>query len=307
MKIFYALLAFGLSCSVGQAQLVIDLSVEVTKGTDDVYTYLYTLENSDFSFQGINTFFLDTAMGAEVESIEGPRGWGGFHDPNERLQQAVFITGLSGDGLFCGQTDMFDLNPGATATFEIRSTWAPEPKAYEIAKTIEHPDFGCDFDGESVKGMISSPSLPPIPDPESSCDFDGDGDCDLVDINNLTFNISVGTNNEVYELTGDDMVDLNDLTEFLSLVNRSRGDADLNGTVEFADFLTLSGNFGNDEQVWSNGDFDADGMVAFSDFLILSGNFGQGEVATAVVPEPSTVAVSPFACLGLLGLRKRRS
>ena len=41
------------------------------------------------------------------------------------------------------------------------------------------------------------------------------------------------------------------------------GDSDCNGTVEFADFLVLSDNFGTDEAGWHQGDFDGDGTVAF--------------------------------------------
>lgn len=51
------------------------------------------------------------------------------------------------------------------------------------------------------------------------------------------------------------------------------GDTDENGIVNFADFLTLSDNFGQPGG-WADGDFDGDGFVGFSDFLILSTNFG---------------------------------
>lgn len=53
---------------------------------------------------------------------------------------------------------------------------------------------------------------------------------------------------------------------------RLPGDADLNGSVEFTDFLLLAKNFGQ-HGVWGDGDFDGNGVVGFSDFLILSQNF----------------------------------
>lgn len=53
-----------------------------------------------------------------------------------------------------------------------------------------------------------------------------------------------------------------------------RGDIDLDGDVDFADFFALSANFGATDAVWSDGDLDGDGTVAFADFLILSQNFG---------------------------------
>lgn len=61
------------------------------------------------------------------------------------------------------------------------------------------------------------------------------------------------------------------------------GDIDGNGKVEFADFLILSGNFGNEVDPGTNGDIDGNGKVEFADFLVLSGNFGKsiGEAAPA--------------------------
>ena len=56
--------------------------------------------------------------------------------------------------------------------------------------------------------------------------------------------------------------------------NRLAGDANDDGNVEFADFLTLSGNFGERTPEWEEGDFDGNGTVDFADFLILSFNFG---------------------------------
>lgn len=50
------------------------------------------------------------------------------------------------------------------------------------------------------------------------------------------------------------------------------GDIDRSGTVDFADFLVLSKNFGT---AGPEGDIDCDGEVDFADFLILSGNFGK--------------------------------
>ena len=52
------------------------------------------------------------------------------------------------------------------------------------------------------------------------------------------------------------------------------GDWDLNGKVDFADFLTLSANFGTDRKAWTDGDANGDGHVEFSDFLQLAQYFG---------------------------------
>lgn len=81
-----------------------------------------------------------------------------------------------------------------------------------------------------------------------------------------------------------------------ALVEALFGDADLNGTVEFADFLALSANFGRSGG-WSDGNFDYSETVDFGDFLALSANFGQtsnkvfGVVGAINVPEPTGGAV----------------
>lgn len=81
------------------------------------------------------------------------------------------------------------------------------------------------------------------------------------------------------------------------------GDLDGSGDVAFADFLTLSANFGAENVSYAEGDIDCDGTVAFADFLTLSANFGEGNVAA--VPEPSSFLIAVVGLLGLGGLRKR--
>lgn len=54
------------------------------------------------------------------------------------------------------------------------------------------------------------------------------------------------------------------------------GDTNGDRKVDFADFLTLSANFGNEvDEAFADGDFDNDDVVTFADFLVLSGNFGK--------------------------------
>ena len=86
------------------------------------------------------------------------------------------------------------------------------------------------------------------------------------------------------------------------------GDLDGNGLVEFDDFLTLSGNFGLDNDAapaYTSGNIDMQGGVDFDDFLTLSGNFGQ-TAATAAVPEPATGLLLAIAGLVTVSFRKRR-
>ena len=68
------------------------------------------------------------------------------------------------------------------------------------------------------------------------------------------------------------------------------GDATLDGTVNFSDFLVLQRNF-NGPGNWSQGDFNGDGVVNFSDFLVLQRNFNQSYTATPSV-QPAGVATA---------------
>jgi hypothetical protein len=54
------------------------------------------------------------------------------------------------------------------------------------------------------------------------------------------------------------------------------GDANLDGKVDFNDFVALSTHFLQPDINWDHGNFNYDGVVDFNDFVILSTNFGQG-------------------------------
>ncbi len=55
--------------------------------------------------------------------------------------------------------------------------------------------------------------------------------------------------------------------------DRLFGDLDNNGAIDFADFLILSSNFGNNDASSHDGDLNADRRVDFSDFLLFARQF----------------------------------
>lgn len=144
-------------------------------------------------------------------------------------------------------------------------------------------------------------------------DFNGDGVLSAADIDLLSLEVVAGTNNVAFDLTGDRQVDELDRATWVNdLVGTLFGDADLDGTVQFPDFVSLSSTFGMPGG-WSKGDFDGNGMVQFADFIQLSNHFGMGEAfVVATVPEPMDALSVMFTMIAGMaafrrGTRKRNS
>ncbi len=97
-------------------------------------------------------------------------------------------------------------------------------------------------------------------------------------------------------------------------VNALRGDANLDGLVNFDDLLMLAANYQKpSDATWLNGDFNEDGRVDFDDLLILASRYGQSatgtsgaqlEVATPVVPEPASMTIVSVALAAMLVRRR---
>ena len=108
-------------------------------------------------------------------------------------------------------------------------------------------------------------------------DFNFDGHIDAHDIDAIQAALRAEfVDHEVFDLDGDGELSGADVDFLLSrFFATTPGDANLDGTVDFADFLLLSAAFGKEEPLsWLDGDFNGDGSVAFADFLVLSTHFG---------------------------------
>ncbi len=149
---------------------------------------------------------------------------------------------------------------------------------------------------------------PPTP-PDG--DYNEDGELTVEDIDLLTAGIRTCADDCAdFDLNLDGVADDDDLAFWISdLRGTLPGDANLDGSVLFQDFLILSENF-TGEGGWGEGNFTTDTSVNFPDFLILSRNFGRsvseaaaGEAAS--VPEPSA-SILAMAGLVLLSVNRRR-
>jgi hypothetical protein len=116
------------------------------------------------------------------------------------------------------------------------------------------------------------------------------------------------------DCNGDGVVDGSDLDcacsagldTVLNQLDSLAGDFDLNGQVEFADFLVLSRSFG-EEGDYLDGDVDCSGEVDFADFLAFAQSFGDtASAAAANVPEPSGQLLLSIAALVMSTRRRKR-
>lgn len=163
--------------------------------------------------------------------------------------------------------------------------------------TEHHPD---DLTGFGIGIHVIAPESGPV---GIAGDFDADGELTAADIDLLSS--AVGMADLSFDVNGDGEVSGADRDFWVSdLAQTFRGDADLNGVVEFPDFLALSGAFGT-EGGWAEGDFNGDGIVEFPDFLDLSANFGSMREAAASVPEPSGSSLLLICVPFILGFVRR--
>ena len=132
----------------------------------------------------------------------------------------------------------------------------------------------------------AEPTEPHEPEPPLVIegDFDGDGELGVTDIDLLHAAIRVAhgsasgdwsEEHALLDLNADGALDNSDALYWIEeLAETALGDSDLDGDVDFADFLAFSLHFGDANASWSDGDFDGDGSVTFPDFIALTREFG---------------------------------
>lgn len=108
-------------------------------------------------------------------------------------------------------------------------------------------------------------------------DINGDNTLDASDIDALYASIQqpdsadLGTS----DLNRDEKIDRQDVDLLVREVLLTEyGDLNLDGSVDFADFIRLSTHYGQSDAGWMQGDLTGDDDVDFADFVLLSASFG---------------------------------
>jgi|GEM_PF-1632093 len=234
-----------------------------------------------------------------------PRRWAGGESNDIEALLAIPDTLPTGDfsvGLWLPDAaDSLRNDPRYAVRFANEGLWDESTGINLITNDLVVSD-------SAVGAVYSISEFVEVLDPSSLTlkgDFDLSGTLDPADIDLLSSNLNNGQTE--FDLNGDLIINQIDRTVWVeSLANTRFGDADLNGTVEFADFLALSEGFGSPGG-WSNGNFDGRDGVDFSDFLLLSDNFGAGDAAASqTVPEP-TLMILLIPLAGVVLIRRTRT
>ncbi len=161
--------------------------------------------------------------------------------------------------------------------------------------------LGISADGRTVVGMgvlqgNLFPSIGWVLDLGVSGDFNNDGDYGCTDVDALVAEIVAGTNNLAFDMNVDNVVDIEDLHEWLAEAGAAEipsgnpyliGDANLDSIVDGSDFIVWNAHKFTANAAWCLGDFTADGFVDGADFI--AWNMNKFSSATSVVPEPGVM------------------
>lgn len=224
--------------------------------------------NFDSPEEGDRTF--DETI-TTVSYDDGADDW-----PNVSDGQSISVLDVEGDSNDPTNWVLSDIEDG--------SSRAPEPVLSSLLVDHDGGDLGSPG---SFGDVVVEPPVETF-----TFDVNGDGSIDVADASLICAAVaSAGVT----------------LGDELAAAGILGGDADLNGRVEFADFLLLSASFGSEDAHFGDGDFDCNGRVEFADFLTMSSNFGQSSASEiSSVPEPNGLVLVCCAIMGILLIRRQR-
>jgi hypothetical protein len=278
----------------------------VEQGTDWSIRARLTPISADFGWAGVGTTQLNHASFNNGRFVTGNQlNTDAWNDTVSPLNNAEFIIQLDAfDDTLTGYAWRVDspdeimtasIDFGITPSFPVLFTHGTSAKFHEA--------------------WISSTPIP-LPACDLSLDFDVDGNCNGVDIDLLGQEIIAGTNNSVFDLTGDKLVDLADqdrwradaATENGFAEPYLNGDANLDGSVLVGDLNAVGTNWQSSPAAWSGGDFNADGIVDVADLNLLALHWQKSipaAAAPAAVPEPTSMFMLVFAWIAIIRIDRR--
>lgn len=160
-------------------------------------------------------------------------------------------------------------------------------------------------DDDSGDSLIPSHYEALFPGVTLACDFDGDGECTILDLDELQY-VGLGTEDSKYDLNGSGgVIDAADTLAWLSEIETVPGDANLDLVVDANDLNAVGISWQSAEvSSWANGDFDGNGKTDAGDLNLVGINWQFGVAEAAAVPEPATCW--PILVGGLLVWLRRR-
>ena len=140
-------------------------------------------------------------------------------------------------------------------------------------------------------------------------DFDFNDVLELSDINELVAAVAAGSTDLVYDLTGDSIIDGDDLNSWIvDIFDSLPGDANLDHAVDAQDFAFWESHRFTASNQWGHGDFDANGNIDVRDFNIWNRHKSMAAgISGHSVPEPSgTATVLLAGCFACSVVLRRR-
>lgn len=234
----------------------------VTSSDGDVYFwndsgfYVVDANNQPEQLVKFNSFF-GTKMGTTF-SVEG----GLLFNFNKTLDQyEIWVT----DGTKAG-TELVE---------KVKDTSSPALDGFQqIGDSIYFAATNGGFRDSLWK--VPAPTIEVVVPPGIEGDVNDDFVVDTKDIDAVYAAVAASSSDPIFDLNDDNEVSESDATYLIEeILHTKQGDIDLNGRVDFIDFLAIAQNFGTDEGAdWASGDMNGDGSVSFTDFLALAANFG---------------------------------
>lgn len=145
-------------------------------------------------------------------------------------------------------------------------------------------------------------------------DFDRNGIIDCDDIDLLTQETAAGTNDILFDLTSDGLVDFDDISEWVDVIKHTWfGDANCDGEFNSGDlvdvFVEAKYETGQ-PATWSSGDWNGDGFFESGDLVLAFVHAGYEKgprwVRAEAVPEPASLGLLLIGLVAVVGLRRKK-